>query len=99
MRHIWKRNKEKNQPGTSLTTHSYVNNAMNKETEEEVISRASIIFFLDRMDREGLLIKETTTGKGGKKGLWKPTPEIPDEETFVKTMTYNAIRELKSELD
>lgn len=96
MRHVWNRYADNEKPADSGSTWRYVNEILKEEKEKK--SRASIIFFLDDKAEEGLLIKNTTTGKGGEKGLWTPNPEYPDEETFLKKMTDSAIEELKSGL-
>jgi hypothetical protein len=47
-------------------------------------SRASVIFFLDDMTKDGFLVKTGKTGKGGSRGVWKPNPNVPCEEAFMK---------------
>ena len=49
-------------------------------------SRASVIFFLDEMTEDGFLVKSSKTGKGGHHGVWKPSPDVPGEESYMREM-------------
>jgi predicted transcriptional regulator len=66
---------------------------VNQNLDNESISRASIINFLNRMVDEGLLNYETTTGKGGYRRIYyqKYSPSEFKEE-LIKT-TINALKE------
>jgi hypothetical protein len=96
LRYVWKTYADDEKTVDSGKTFRWVNDILNKE--DKSISRAAIIFFLNEKSDQGILIKSETTGKGGEKGLWKPNPQYPDEETFIRRMTYMAIDELKTEL-
>jgi len=55
-------------------------------------SRASVIFFLDDMKDEGFLVKYDKTGKGGKRGVWKPSPDAPCEKAFINEMAMRLVK-------
>jgi predicted transcriptional regulator len=82
---IWEDNTGK----SSRQVWDYVNRNLNDES----ISRTSIIHFLNKMVDEGLLNFETTTGKGGHRRIYyqKFTPSEFKLE-LIKT-TLNALKE------
>ena len=49
------------------------------------ISRASIINFLRRMAREGVFLEEAEGGVQTRH-WYTPSPDYPDEDTFIKRM-------------
>jgi len=56
-------------------------------------SRASVIFFLDAMTENGFLEKELRTAKGGKRGVWKPSPDFPCEDAYMREMAMILVKE------
>jgi len=58
LEHIWK-NVDKENPIGSGKAHEFI------QTTDDKKSRASVIFFLDDMDEEGVLGWHNRTGKGG----------------------------------
>lgn len=66
---------------------------VNKELKEGSISRASIINFMQDMAKQGLLIQEMETCKGGMRGLYKPKlSESELKKHVVKTVLECLIR-------
>jgi len=55
-------------------------------------SRASVIFFLDAMTKDGFLVKTGKTGKGGSHGIWKPSPDVPCEEAYMREMAMMMVK-------
>ena len=62
-----------------LHLHTLVDETLHK-------SRASVIFFLDAMTEDNFLVKSSKTGKGGHHGVWKPSPDFPCEESYMREM-------------
>lgn len=64
----------------------------------DTISRASIIFFLQNLTRQGVLRVSEVTGKGGKKGIYYP---LMDKKGYVKyllnTMVYSLMADFPAE--
>ena len=50
------------------------------------MSRASVIFFLKDMTKDGFLVDNEKTGKGGKHSVWFPSPDFPCEEAYMREM-------------
>jgi len=67
LRHIWDIGEEGQGSGS---TWEYVNNKLAEVGKS--ISRASVIFFLDRMVEQGVLQYRETTGKGGRFRIYYP---------------------------
>ena len=60
-------------------------------TDDEKISRASIIFFLNDMVDEGILGFRDATGKGGHHRVYYP---LMDEREFIKQIIFSCIMSL-----
>ncbi len=58
------------------------------------ISRASVINFLNDMTDEGLLVMETTTGKGGHYGLYSPRWDEDGTKKHLVRLFTERLREL-----
>ena len=48
------------------------------------VSRATIINFLRKSSRDGVLLEEIERASGGDKGWYTPHPDHPDEYTFIR---------------
>jgi len=62
------------------------------------MSRAAAINFLNMMAEEGFLEYREATAKGGRKRLYRPSPEAPDEETFRRVLTDRLVDKARTEL-
>ena len=62
------------------------------------MSRATAINFLNMMADEGFLEYREATAKGGRKRLYRTSPEAPDEETFRRVLAYRCIDKARTEL-
>jgi predicted transcriptional regulator len=62
------------------------------------MSRAAVINFLNVMVEEGFLEYKETTAKGGRKRLYRPSPEAQDEETFRRVLTDRLVDKARTEL-
>jgi hypothetical protein len=62
-------------------------------------SRASVIFFLDAMTEDGFLVKSSKTGKGGHHGVWKPSPDFPCEEAYMREMAMRMVKSAEAILN
>ena len=62
------------------------------------MSRAAAINFLNMMAEEGFLEYREVTAKGGRKRLYRPSPEAPDEETFGRALAGRIIDKARTEL-
>lgn len=63
------------------------------------VSRATVINFLRRMAREGVLVEvmENQGRGGGDKGWYTPHPDYPDEEMFIKKQVNYVLKRLIEE--
>lgn len=63
------------------------------------VSRATVINFLRRMAREGVLVEvmENQGRGGGDKGWYTPHPDYPDEGTYLVNRLSYAILRLQAE--
>ena len=55
-------------------------------------SRASVIFFLQAMTEDEFLVEVKKLGKGGTRGVWKPSPDFPCEEAFMREMAMRMVK-------
>ena len=55
-------------------------------------SRASVIFFLQAMTKDGFLIDNKNTGKGGEHSVWSPSPDFPCEEFYIREMAMRMVK-------
>jgi len=62
------------------------------------MSRAAAINFLNMMADEGFLEYREATAKGGRKRLYRTSPEAPDEETFRRVLADRLIDKARTEL-
>ena len=62
------------------------------------MSRAAAINFLNEMAYGGFLAYREVTTKGGRKRLYRPSPEAPDEETFGRALAGRIIDKARTEL-
>jgi len=69
MEHIWEVNSETRTGTTSSQAHELL---MKTGNEDLMMSRASIILFLNYMVEEGVLEREEESGKGGYHGVYYP---------------------------
>lgn len=92
MRYIWNRARVRSEGIISVEVYEYLQNLSNKKLHR---SRASVIFFLDDMAEYGFLLKEWHTGKGGKRGVWRPSPDVPCEEAYMLKMAMRMIKVAK----
>jgi len=90
---LWKK---QGQMLTSFEVTEAVNQKLSAKGES--ISRASIINFLQDMNDQGLLEKDTTTGKGGHRGLYRPRyDESGMRRHLVKTVLQRLQRDFPEE--
>jgi hypothetical protein len=62
------------------------------------MSRSSVINFLNVMAEEGFLVYREATTQGGRKRLYRPSSEAPDEETFRRVLAGRFIEKARTEL-
>ena len=55
-------------------------------------SRASVIFFLQAMTKDGFLIDNKNTGKGGEHSVWSPSPAFPCEVSYIQEMAMRMVK-------
>jgi len=55
-------------------------------------SRASVIFFLQAMTRDGFLVDNERPGQGGYHSVWTPSPDVPCEESYMQTMAMQMVK-------
>lgn len=55
-------------------------------------SRASVIFFLQAMTKEGFLVEEKKLGKGGTHGVWRPSPDFPCEVSYMQERAMRMVK-------
>jgi len=60
-------------------------------------SRASVIFFLQAMTRDGFLVDNERPGQGGYHSVWTPSPDVPCEESYMKEMAFR-LRDIAGEI-
>ena len=79
MRYVWDNADE---GVISRTAHLHLH-TLTDETLHK--SRASVIEFLKDMAKRGFLVEKGKLGQGG--GLrWTPSPDVPCEEAYMRTM-------------
>jgi predicted transcriptional regulator len=92
LRYIWTQGEEGASTGK---TWNAVNEALGPDKS---ISRASVIFFLERMANQGVLVYRTATGKGGRRRIYFP---IMDERGYkkhlLKTVVESMMRDFPEE--
>ena len=88
MRYVW------NHPEgiISVEAFEYLQGLSDKKLHR---SRASVIYFLDDMTQEGVLVKEWDIGKGGDFGTWRPSHDVPCEETYMIKMAMRMVKVAK----
>ena len=90
--HIWRKPSHE---VFSLDTWEAVNRAL----DPRKMSRASIINFLNRMVKEGLLGYGEVSDKGGMKGRYTALPNVSDSESALKfTLRQRLMESLREEL-
>jgi len=62
------------------------------------MSRAAVINFLNVMVEEGFLECREATAKGGRKQIYRPSPEAQDEEAFGRALADRIIDKARTEL-
>jgi len=62
------------------------------------MSKASVINFLNMMVDEGFLECREATAKGGRKRLYRPSPEAQDEEAFRRALADRLVDKARMEL-
>jgi len=62
------------------------------------MSRATAINFLNMMADEGFLEYREATAKGGRKRLYRPSPEAQDEEAFRRALADRLVDKARMEL-
>jgi hypothetical protein len=62
------------------------------------MSRAAVINFLNMMAEEGFLGYREITTKGGRKRLYRPSPEAQDEEAFRRALADRIIDKARTKL-
>lgn len=85
LRYIWEIGDE---GAGSGTVWRYVNDSLG---EGKSISRASIIFFLNRMVDEGVLGFRDATGKGGHHRIYIPKLDEKGYKKYVVKTLYNSV--------
>ena len=85
LRYIW--NQGDNGASTGKTWKA-VNAALGSDKS---ISRASVIFFLERMANQGVLDYRSATGKGGRRRIYYP---IMDERGYKKHLLKTVVESL-----
>jgi len=71
----------KNPEARSLVVYKHVNKIL--EEKGKSISRASVINFLRRISKEGILNERFETCKGGYRGLYSPKMTESEFKTFI----------------
>ena len=56
------------------------------------MSRASVIFFLKDMTKNGFLVDNEKTGKGGKHSVWSPSPDFPCEVSYMQEKAMQMVK-------
>ena len=93
LRYLWG---EKRDGATSKTVWDRVNDNLGDRT----ISRASVIFFLDRMVDEGVLGYSDETGKGGHHRVYTPRmSELEYRKHLVRTIFESLKRDFPRETE
>jgi len=85
MQYIWAN-------GEGVTSHDAHIHLITRVDESIHRSRTSVIFFLDDMVEDGFLVKGLTIGKGGTHGIWKPSPDFPCEEAYIREMAMRMVK-------
>jgi hypothetical protein len=62
------------------------------------MSRATAINFLNMMVEEGFLEYREATAKGGRKRIYRPSPEAQDKEAFGRALADRIIDKARTEL-
>ena len=86
MRYVWENADE---GVKSVAAHQHLATLIDETLHK---SRASVIFFLDDMTEDGILVKDEKTGKGGAHGVWKPSPDFPCEEAYMREMAMRLVK-------
>jgi len=85
LRYVWARGEEGEGSGK---TWEAVNKTLGPEKS---VSRASVIFFLNRMVEQGVLDYRTSTGKGGHRRIYYP---VMDERGYKKHLLKTVVESL-----
>ena len=64
------------------------------ESVKDMISRASVINFLDEMTRNGLLIKDKMYGRGGFHGVYKAIYDEQRTREYIKCLFRKKLEQL-----
>ena len=80
MRYVWANADE------GVISNDAWQHLLSLEDENVHRSRASVIFFLQAMTREGVLVDEEKPGQGGYHSVWTPNPDVPCEESYMREM-------------
>lgn len=88
--------KEEEKGVISRTAHEHLHTLADEDLHK---SRASVIFFLKDMTKDGFLVDNKKTGKGGAHSVWSPSPDFPCEEAYMREMAMMMVKSAEAILN